>query len=124
MNTKKEKLKKVSKLTIGDVVSLTNGDKAEFIRLKRKNFIGIIKNKTYNIPVNMFDKLIEKSNFNIDKEIKDLKAGELFYIQANNGDAVLYEFKQIKNDKIIGINPISKTKTKINKSLYAGKISA
>lgn len=115
-----EKWKELSKIKQGSKVLLTNGDVAEFIRLKQKKFIGIINGCSYDIPVSMFDKIIEEAKEN--KDYLKLKQGEYFYITSAKNDALLFIFDSIDDKYIIGINPISKTKTKIDISLYKGRI--
>jgi len=113
-----------SELKQGDKVKLTNGDVAEFVRLKQKNFVGIIDDKSYNVPVTMFASIIEKANNNHkQEEYKTLKLGELFFIDDNKSNAMLFIFDNISNNKIVGINPITKGKTRIDVRLYRGKVS-
>ncbi|MGD6876814.1 hypothetical protein [Bacillus infantis] len=120
-----EKLMEVSNLSQGDKVKLSNGDVAEFVRLKQKNFVGIIQGKSYNIPVNMFVSLEEKGKEKAPNEsYKTLKQGELFYItDQKKGHALLFKFDGLKNGKIIGISPINGGITRIDSALYAGKVS-
>lgn len=113
-----------SELTQGDKIKLTNGDIAEFVRLKQKNFIGIVNGKSYNVPVTMFISVVEKANNNQkQEEYKTLKSGELFFIDDNKGNAMLFIFDSVRNNKIIGINPITKGSTRIDVKLYRGKVS-
>ena len=116
-----EKWKELSKLNQGTKVSLTNGDIAEFIRLKQKKFIGIINGKSYDIPVNMFVKVIEVAKNNDD--YVNLKKGQYFYISDSKSNALLFIFEEIQKGYIIGINPITKAKTRIDISLYKDKIA-
>jgi uncharacterized protein YjhX (UPF0386 family) len=120
-----EKLMEVNNLKQGDKVKLTNGDIAEFVRLKQKNFVGIVNGKSYNIPVNMFVSLEEKAvEKKLDDGYKTLKQGELFYItDQKKGHALLFKFEGLKNDKIMGISPITGSMTRIDAGLYAGKVS-
>lgn len=117
-----EKLMEVRELKCGDIIKLTDGSECEFVRLKRKKFIGIIDGGSYDIPVNMFVKLLKKNSEDKFEEIKKLRAGNMFYIQANNGDAILFEFQAFNGNNIIGINPINKARTKIDKSMFAGVV--
>lgn len=110
---------------MGDKVLLTNGDTAEFIRLKQKKFIGIINDKSYDIPVTMFDKVTEQEKPKSEKEknkYRTLEKGELFYI-VKNERVIIYFFENFQNGRIIGINPVTKGRTKIDTSLYGGKVS-
>ena len=116
-----EKWEQVRQLNQGDIIELTDGDECEFVRLKQKKFIGIMNGKTYDIPVNMFVKVIKKAE-SIEDKLANLEEGELFYIQGNSGRAYLYKFLRLKGNKIIGINPISKTKTTIDRDMYVGKV--
>lgn len=116
-----EKWEQLAKLKQGTKVSLTNGEVAEFVRLKQKKFIGIINNGSYDIPVTMFKDIIEEVKEN--KDYLKLKKGEYFYISNSKSDALLFTFDSIQGNYIIGINPISKIKTKIDCSLYKGKIA-
>lgn len=118
-----QKLAEVSKLTAGDRVKLTNGDIAEFVRLKRTRFIGTINGTGYDIPVNMFAEILEKADNNIDEKLKELTGGDYIYYQDSKGRAILLEFVKFKGHKIIGRNPISKGKVSIEKSMYIDKVA-
>ncbi len=122
---KLEKLIEVSNLKQGDKVKLTNGDTAEFIRLKQKNFVGVINGKSYNIPVNMFVSIEEKvETKKLNESYKTLKKGDLFYItDQRKGHAILFKFDSLTNGKIVGISPITGGNTKIDIALYVGKVS-
>lgn len=117
-----EKLMKVRELDRGDKVKLTNGEVAEFVRLKKKNFVGIIDDKSYNIPVNMFVEFVEKGKTTTVDDI-DLNPGDMFYIQANNGSALLFEFKRFKGNRIVGVNPINKAESTIDREMFVDKVS-
>lgn len=125
MNMSFEKLQALALLKQGDKVELTNGKVAEFVRMKQKNFVGNMDNKSYNIPVEMFVKVVEKApEQQINEGYKTLKENELFYItDQKKGHALLFKFKGIKNGKILGESPISKSLTRIDSSLYMGKVS-
>lgn len=123
-----DKLIEVNKLNEGDMVKLTNGDVAEFVRLKQKNFVGIMNGKSYNIPVNMFVSVESKVDLKSkakeqEQEYKSLKQNELFYIN-HKGNAVLFKFNEIKGGKIIGVNPSTNATTRIDTSLFGGKVSS
>ena len=122
------KLMEVYALQQGDVIKLTTGETVEFIRLKAKNFVGIMGGKSYNIPVNMFDSIIEKNTKTIAdtqqetmKTAQELKQGDWFYIN-KNGTALAFIFDSMSNSKIIGINPITKAQTRIDSSFEITKI--
>lgn len=120
-----QKWLQLSDVKMGDKVLLTNGDTAEFIRLKQKKFIGIINDKSYDIPVTMFDKVTEQEKPKSEKEknkYRTLEKGELFYI-VKNERVIIYFFENFQNGRIIGINPVTKGRTKIDTSLYGGKVS-
>lgn len=118
-----DKLMEVSRLNPGDKVKLTDGQIAEFVKLKQKNFNGIIDGQSYNIPVNMFVEVVEKTDLGSKlNEAKNMKPGDMFYI-AQKGNALLFKFEQIQNGRIVGINPVSKSKTRIDMSLFVGKVA-
>lgn len=118
-----DKLMVVRGLNAGDKVKLTDGSIAEFGRLKQKNFTGTIDGKPFNIPVNMFVEVIEKAEVKIlNTQTIDLKKGEKFFID-KNGNALLFIFEKMESGRIIGLNPIDKARTKIDCSLYSGKVS-
>jgi len=124
-----DKLIEVNKLHQGDIVKLTSGESAEFIRLKAKKFIGKINDKMYDIPVNMFDSVIEKTTKTIAdtqeqtlETVKELKQGDWFYIN-KNGSAIAFKFEAYSGNKIIGINPITNTQCRIDNSFEIGKIN-
>lgn len=117
------KLIAVSELKTGDTVKLTNGKEAEFIKLKQKNFVGVVDGQSYNIPVNMFSELIKRVDQSAKKDdYMTLKTGDMFYIN-KSGNALLFCFVGIEKGRIIGINPISKSRTRIEATMYAGKAS-
>ena len=109
------------KFKAGTIIELTDGKKCEFIRLKTKKFIGKIDGSLYDIPIEMFKSLIKEPNSN---DPYELMLGDLFYIQANNGDAALFKFKEIRKNRIIGINPISGSTVSIDIDMYVGKVSS
>jgi uncharacterized protein YjhX (UPF0386 family) len=118
-----DKLAEVSKLNRGDIIKLKSGEEVEFIRLKRKKFLGIIDGTTYNIHVNSFNKVLEEAEDNTEENINKLESGDYFYIESNRGgNALLFKFKRMKNNKIIGINPISNSRTRIDKALFVDKV--
>lgn len=105
----------------GTIVSLTNGEEAEFVRLKQKNFIGIINGSAYDIPIAMYNgviKIVEKNT-----GYTKLKVGEPFLIKNNKSEVLLFKFKEFSNGKIVGINPITKVLTRISPDLYIGTVS-
>ena len=104
----------------GSKVLLTSGEEATFIRFKKKNFVAIIKDKSYNVPIEMFKKVLQEATLN--EGYKTLKIGEPFYISTGK-DAILFTFSGIKNGRIVGTCPITKTLTNIDASMYAGKVS-
>ena len=100
----------LSELRPGSIVKLTTGETATFLRLKRKNFEGIINGEGYNIPIALFKEVIQKEQLN--EGYKTLKKVELFVINHDH-KAIIYKFVKIENDKIIGINPINSINTKL-----------
>lgn len=126
MMNKMDKGLLLAHLNEGDKVELTNGKIAEFVRLKQKNFVGTINGSSYNIPIEMFVDVVEKVDLAAktkeqEMEYSTLMKDELFYIN-RKGDALIFKFKEIKNNKIIGVNPITNVNTKIDTSLYGGKV--
>lgn len=61
MTNKKEELRK---LNTGDIISLTDGRTAEFLRLKRTKFLCQIEDQIWDCSVEYFDKLIKKGEPN------------------------------------------------------------
>lgn len=123
----------VMELHTGDKIKLTNGDIMEFVRLKRTNFVATMKGRDYNVPIWMYDSVVEKvdSNF-IDKIneakreekkniLSELKKGDWFYIN-KGGNAITFKFEGIERKRIIGINPINGVRTRIDMSFEIGKI--
>ena len=115
----------VNELNEGDKIKLTDGNEALFVRLKQKNFIAIINNKRYDVPVTMYDHLIQKSEVKEkedNQEYTNLRKGELFYI-VKNERVIIFFFEANQNGRIIGINPVTKDRVKIDVSLYGGRVS-
>lgn len=122
-----QKLMQVRTLNEGDRVKLTNGKTADFVRLKQKKFIGLMNGIAYDIPVNMLVEVIEKVDVKgkeetLKKEYLSLEKDELFYI-SRKGDALVFKFDTFRAGKIIGINPITKSVTRIEPGLYGGKVA-
>lgn len=115
-----DKWMELNELRQDSKVLLTSGETATFIKLNKKNFVGIMDGKTFNIPIELFDKVLEVAKLN--DGYKKLKKGEAFYI-SNGKDALLFIFEAMEKGKIIGINPISSSRTRIAVSMYAGKVS-
>lgn len=116
----------VLKLNEGDKIKLTNGDEMIFIRVKKTNFIATMNGSSYNVPISMFDKVMEEVDLKSKNDQKlnvlsDLKKGDWFYIN-KNGRAVCFKFEKIENGKIIGIEPISGSRTRIDISFDIAKI--
>lgn len=114
-------------LNKGDKVKLTDGSIAEFVKLKQKNFDGLIDGKPYNIPVNMFVEVVEKTDLKekvnkIDEELTTLKKGDFFYID-KSGSALLFKYEGMEKGRIVGINPIGNMRTRIDKRMYVGKVA-
>lgn len=112
----------LSNLTLGSVVELTSGEKAEFIKLKRKNFEGKIDGKLYNIPISLFKKVLEVKEEGINSEYLDLNKGDLFIINDGKNNALVFKFEEIRNGRIIGTNPITDAKTRIDTRLFFKKL--
>ena len=113
-----DQLRIVMELREGDKVKLTNGEIAEYVKAKQKKFIGIMNNSRYDIPMSMIVSIEEKADQNKKKEeslnnIAQLKAGDYFYIN-KSGDALVFKFAGIESKKIIGINPITEARTRID----------
>jgi hypothetical protein len=118
-----EIIKIVSSLQSGDTVMLTSGKTAAFVRKKKTKFVGIMDGLSYDIPMDMITEVLGKADASrIHSDYKTLKPGEAFYIN-KSGKAGLYFFVKIQNNYIIGINPISKTNTRIDSSMYVGKVA-
>ena len=109
----------------GDIITLKSGESVVFIGLKRKNFTyRNSKGECFNAPFSCFGKLIEKAEKVTNDSWKTLKPGEHFYIVSSNGkDALLFQFKEFKNNKLLGLNLISQIPTNIDIALYRGKVS-
>lgn len=121
----------VMELNKGDKIKLTNGDIMEFVELKRTKFVATMNGESYRVPVNMFDSVIEKVDINkINAEknaekkniLSELKKGDWFYIN-KNGNALAFKFEKVEGNKIIGINPISGGKSRIDMNFEIGKIN-
>ena len=108
-------------LQTGTIVSLTNGDEAEFVRLKQKKFIGIINGSAYDIPIAMYNGVIKTVEQNTG--YTKLKVGEPFLIKNNKSEVLLFKFKEFSHGSIVGINPITKVLTRISPDLYIGTVS-
>jgi hypothetical protein len=123
IKTNFDKWGQLSELNSGDKVLLTDGQIAEFVRLKQKKFIGVIDEKSYDIPVSMFVEVVDKVDFQEkEKQIQELQPNDVFYIN-KNGKAILYIFERFEKGKIVGVNPISKGRTIIDRDLFAGKVN-
>jgi hypothetical protein len=118
-----EKFNVLNGLNRGDVVLLTNGEIAQFGRLKQKKFIGTMNGTSYDIPVTMFQEVLERVETpDLSAEYKSLKYNEPFFIE-KNGNALLFFFQRIEGGRIIGKNPISGGNVRIDVGLYAGKVN-
>jgi hypothetical protein len=114
----------LANLKQGSKILLKSGEEATFVRLKQKKFIATINGEGWDCPLSNFVKVLEEAKDNLG--YRKLKQGELFYIN-NNGNAEFFKFDSIKvvrkQERIIGINPITSGKHTIDASMYAGKIS-
>ena len=111
----------LSKIKSGSIVKLTDGSIATLIKLKQKNFDGLINGKSFSIPVMMFVELLEEAKDNLG--YTKLKKGEAFYITTNNKDALLFIYECMEKGNIIGINPVNNGRTRIVPSLYKGSLN-
>ena len=107
----------------GDIVECTDGKKYEMIKVNRIKFVAknVENGAAYNIPFEMFVKVVSKKVVNIDK-INSLKPGDLFVINDSKG-ALLFKFEKFEKDKIIGVNPLTGIKTRMPKSMFATKVN-
>lgn len=107
----------------GDIVECTDGKKYEMIKVNRVKFVAknVENGAAYNIPFEMFVKVVSKKVVNIDK-INSLKPGDLFVINDSKG-ALLFKFEKFEKDKIIGVNPLTGIKTRMPKSMFATKVN-
>ena len=122
-----DKYKELMELNNGDKVKLVDGDVAEFVRLKRKNFEGQMNGKLYNIPVELFAEVLERVDMDVlmeekEKSYRSLNKGELFYL-VKGGDAILYRFVEISQNRLIGENVVNGGRARIDVGLYGGKVS-
>lgn len=120
-----EQMNGLNSLNVGDVFTTIHGAEYSFVEMKRKYVHGtsLKDGKTYRVPVDSFDKVVKRVDRKAKAaEYRSLTRGELFYI-AYKGDTVLYKFEGEDRGKIIGINPISNSRTKIDPALYGGKVS-
>lgn len=110
----------------GDKIKLTNGQVGEFIRLKRTRFIAEIAGITYDVPIPMFESLLEKAEpvpespqtNGFDIALK-LNPGDWFYIK-NRNRAEVYIFQEIKDGKIIGLIPFDNRPVRIDMGFEMG----
>lgn len=114
----------IIELREGDKVKLVNGDIAEFVKAKQKKFIGIINNSRYDIPISMLVSIEEKADQQKKKEeslnlLGTLKKGDWFYINKDSR-AILFKFEKLENKKIIAINPIDNSLTRIDINFKIG----
>ena len=135
-----DKRRTVGSLHTGDKVQLTNGDIVDFVEMKRTNFVAIMNDKRYRIPVDMYESTIQRTNQtksndeddfdniveNQEKKEKgfdynNYKKGELGYIN-KKGKAILFIFQEIKKNKVIGINPIDGWKITIDNTFEFGRV--
>lgn len=108
---------------MGDKVLCKDGNIYEFVKLKRTKFIGRNEQGSYDIPVTWFVEITEKAPpKKLNQSYKKLKEGELFYI-VQGDDAKVFAFIELVNGKIMGLNPITKSKTRIDIQLYGGKMT-
>jgi hypothetical protein len=119
-----EKKIKVAGLMEGDVVKLTNGEVATFIRIKQTRFLGTINGNVFNIPINMFvdviskapiEDIIKKANekSTVKSNVLDsLKEGDWFYI-VQRGNALAFKFVRVQGTSVIAKNPINNAEVKI-----------
>ena len=115
-----EKWNMLSGLNYGDKVQLTDGSVAEFVKLAQKNFTGIIDGKSYNIPIQMAVEVVGQAESK-DDEIANLKKGQPFYIN-KGGKALLFYFEGNQGGRILGVDPVSRAVTRIDKQLYVSKV--
>lgn len=107
----------------GDKIKLKNGEVVEFVKLNRTKFVFSREGSHYNTPINNFVEIVEQAPpKKLNDSYKKLKEGELFYID-HKDQAIVFAFKEMKNGRIIGINPLDKGITRIDISLYGGKIT-
>jgi hypothetical protein len=120
-----EQEKAIIQLNAGDIIKIRcNGkeEEAEFVSSKQVNMICIINDKCYNVPKVCYVEVIRKCEKKVPtaKDIK-LKVGELFYyVKSNN--AILLSFKEFRNGKIVGVNPINKSVTTVPLTMYGGSV--
>lgn len=124
-----EQINMIASANQGDTIKLKSGQECEFVEAKRVKFVGKMNDSLYSIPIASVKEVIANSDpkeeLNKRMEIlNNLKVGEMFYIKSNKSEAIL--FKLLENDKakrtIVGENPISGIKTRIDRAMFYDKI--
>jgi len=109
---------------MGDTIEVQGGKQGKFIRLKEKKFTVIMDDTAYDYPVMAFARVVEKAKRDQDAW-KKLATGDLFVIFDGQRSGI-YEFRELRQSRgravIIGIDPVSRTRTSIAPELFAGKI--
>jgi hypothetical protein len=107
----------------GDKIKTKSGRIYEFVKLKRTKFIAKNDEGTYDIPVELFDEIIEKAPpKKLNQTYKKLQSGDLFYCIIKD-DIVIFSFVEIANGRIIGKNLTHGGRTRIDISLYGGNLA-
>jgi hypothetical protein len=118
-----EQLNNIYLASEGDKILLTNGEVYEFVRVKRTKFIASKDGLNYDIPLGAFKEIVEKAPpRKINQSYKKLKENELFIINVKD-NACLFSFVEISNGRIIGINLLNNTRTRIDIGLYVGTLN-
>jgi hypothetical protein len=105
-----EKHRQVSALMEGDKIQLTTGEKVVFVRIKQKDFLGIMEDgKRYSIFMNKFDKVLEQVSItNIIQSESKTNDKEIQVRQLNIGDKVkltdgsIAEFVKVNQKRFVG----------------------
>ena len=63
-------------IKLGDIIELIDGSRCRFVRLKRKRFEGIIDGEGYDIHINAFDKVVKRTNNQVNKDIEEMEEGD------------------------------------------------
>lgn len=108
-----------------DLIQLTNGEQAKFVKLNRTRFIAVdVKSgQRYSYPISMFvdiaDRAVPKTFADRCKWERELEPGKLFYI-VNGRQNLLYKFSHFTEKSIVGIVPSDNTKCTIRRGDFEG----
>jgi len=119
-----DKFRELKDLKAGDKVRLTGGREMLFVRLKQTKFIATEDGVPYDVPVSMFEELVEKSAESM-FDANTLTPGDFFYILTAKKEAIIFQYDGHHSaTQVTAINPVTKLTVRMSQDIIKGPLAS